>query len=1012
MTSSLFQDVIMTLHNFWAKQGCLLWQPYNIQVGAGTGNPATLLRVLGPEPWRVAYVEPSVRPDDGRYGENPNRMQLYYQYQVILKPDPGNPQELYLQSLEAIGIDLRRHDVRFVEDNWKSPALGAWGLGWEVWLDGQEITQFTYFQQGGGLKLEPVSVEITYGLERIVLALQGKNAAWDIQWTPDITYKDIFLQSEIEHCKYYFDVADVDSLRKVYDTYERESQRALDAGLVVPSYDYVLKCSHLFNVLDTRGAIGVTERANYFRRMAAMTRNVAKAYVEQRQRLEFPLIDNGKSWPISHDGTGESAAATTKGTPPASPADLLLEIGVEELPAGDLDTALAQLEDAAPKMLADLRLAHSSVEVYGTPRRLVVIARDVAPRQSDEEKLIKGPPANKAFNAAGEPTPVAEGFARKQGVAVSALQRYDVDGGQYVGALVKTVGKPAAEVLSEQIPQLIAGIKFGETMHWNSSGVYFSRPIRWIVALIGEAVIPFEYAEVASGRVTRGTRATGSHELSIASGKDYLTAIEARGVVLSKAKRREIIWEGAQKLAEEVGGTVLRDIALLDEVANLVEQPTVLRGTFDNRFLELPRDVLITVMRKHQRYFAVTFKDFELELLPYFIAVRNGDEEHLDEVVKGNEHVLIARFSDAEFFFREDRKHRLADRMDRLKTMMFQEKLGSLYDKNQRLLSYVEPFGKLLDLSARDSKIAKEAAALAKADQATRMVVEFTSLEGVIGREYTILERGGPANISLDNLAIADTILEHYLPRGADDLLPGTPAGALLALADRLDSLVGLFAVGLAPTASADPFALRRAALGVVQVLQANAIDLDLREAIKVVAAAQPVPVAESVQADVLNFIVGRLRVSMLDMDLPHDVVDAVLAEQGHNPYRALVGARELKRWTERPDWSEILDSFARCVRITHDHRAYTLHPEVLTPAQSVALYQAVHQAHTSLSPDDNVDAFLTAFEPIVPVITDFFEKVLVMDEDPQVRENRLALLQYVARLAHGRADLSRLSGF
>src|SRR6266567_5566749 len=224
-----FQDIILRLLAYWKDQGCLVQQPYNIQVGAGTMNPATSLRVLGPEPWHVVYVEPSIRPDDGRFGDNPNRMQMHHQLQIILKPDPGNPQECYLQCLEAIGIDPRQHDIRFVEDNWESPALGAWGLGWEVWLDGQEITQFTYFQQAGGLKCDPVSVEITYGLERIVLALQCKDAAWDIQWTDDITYRDIFLQSEIEHCKYYFDVADVDGLRKEYDTYERESQRALEA---------------------------------------------------------------------------------------------------------------------------------------------------------------------------------------------------------------------------------------------------------------------------------------------------------------------------------------------------------------------------------------------------------------------------------------------------------------------------------------------------------------------------------------------------------------------------------------------------------------------------------------------------------------------------------------------------------------------------------------------------------------------------------------------------------------
>ena len=294
MTTPLtFQQVILKLHEYWAAQGCLIWEPYNVQVGAGTGNPATALRVLGPEPWRVAYVEPSVRPDDGRFGENPNRMQKYYQYQVILKPDPGNPQELYLASLEALGITAREHDIRFVEDNWESPALGAWGLGWEVWLDGQEITQFTYFQQAGGLQLDPVSVEITYGIERIVLALQGKESAWDIDWLPGVSYGDVMFNDEVEHCRYYFDVADVDALRSTYDTYEREYARALEGDALIAAYDYVLKCSHLFNVLDTRGAIGVTERATFFRRMRDMTRAIAQQYVAQREALGSSPDENG-----------------------------------------------------------------------------------------------------------------------------------------------------------------------------------------------------------------------------------------------------------------------------------------------------------------------------------------------------------------------------------------------------------------------------------------------------------------------------------------------------------------------------------------------------------------------------------------------------------------------------------------------------------------------------------------------------------------------------------------------
>lgn len=1002
MTSQqmLFQNVIMALHQFWAANGCLLWQPHNVQVGAGTGNPATFLRVLGPEPWRVAYVEPSVRPDDGRYGENPNRMQSYYQYQVILKPEPGNPQELYLKSLEAIGIDLRRHDVRFVEDNWKSPALGAWGLGWEVWLDGQEITQYTYFQQSGGIRLDPISVEITYGIERIVLALQGRDAAWNIQWTDDVMYRDIFLQSEIEHCRYYFDVADVESLKTVYDAYEREHARALEHNLIAPAYDYVLKCSHLFNVLDTRGAIGVTERAAYFRRMAAMSRNVAKAYLAQREQLGYPLSENGKSWQYAEKKT--SVGMSTFSAPPA-PADFLLEIGTEELPAADLDHALAHLQEAAPKWLAELRLAHNGVEIYGTPRRLIVMVRSLAPKQPDEDRLVRGPSANIAFDAEGKPTQAALGFARKQGIDPALLQPTEIEGGIYAAARVRVAGKSALEVLSEGLASFINGIRFAESMRWNSGGIAFSRPIRWLVALFGDLPISFAYAEVWSTQFTRGTRPKGSPDLAISNPAEYFAVMRREGILVDPRERRATILAQAESLAAQVNGTLLYDESLLNEVVNLVEQPTALRGTFAARFLQLPRDVLITVMRDKQRYFAV--EDAHGNLMPYFIAVRNGDAQFLEEVVQGNEHVLTARFADADFFFKEDLKRPLADRADRLKTMTFQEKLGSLYDKNVRLTHYMQPLGTLLGVSAADLDVAAQAAALAKADQGTQMVVEMTSLEGVMGREYALREGKSPA--------VAQAIFEGYLPRSAGDALPESAAGTLIALADRLDSLVGLFAVGLAPTASADPFALRRAALGVVQILIKHRISVTLADVLPIFAAQQPVPASQEVLDQVRHFITGRLETLLRDeYALPFDVVAAVLREQGDNPYRALIAGRELADWVAKPDWRTTLDSFARCARITRDKPRYTLQPEALTPQESQALYAAAQQAHAALTPDSNVDAFLSAFAAIVPQVTTFFDKVLVMDENAAVRENRLALLQYITALADGRADLSQLSGF
>ncbi|HCO39846.1 MAG: glycine--tRNA ligase subunit alpha [Aquificota bacterium] len=275
-----FQDLIMTLHKFWAERGCAVWQPYDIETGAGTMNPATFLKVLGKKPWNVAYVEPSRRPKDGRYGENPNRLQHYFQFQVILKPAPENPQEIYLESLKALGIDPREHDIRFVEDDWESPTLGAWGLGWEVWLDGMEITQFTYFQQAGGLDLEEISVEITYGLERIAMYLQDVDSVFDIRWNQWLTYGDVFKVSEYQWSVYNFEKSDPKMLFELYEMYEKETKRLLEEGLVLPAYDYLLKCSHTFNLLDARGVISVQERARYIRRMNTLAQRIAKMYLE------------------------------------------------------------------------------------------------------------------------------------------------------------------------------------------------------------------------------------------------------------------------------------------------------------------------------------------------------------------------------------------------------------------------------------------------------------------------------------------------------------------------------------------------------------------------------------------------------------------------------------------------------------------------------------------------------------------------------------------------------------
>ncbi len=996
-----FQSIILNLQQFWNEQGCLIWQPYYTQVGAGTMNPATSLRVLGPEPWNVAYVEPSVRPDDGRYGENPNRLQMHTQFQVILKPDPGNPQEIYLKSLQALGINPDEHDIRFVEDNWESPALGAWGLGWEVWLDGQEITQFTYFQQAGGMPMEPVSVEITYGLERIAMALQKVNNFKDIQWSPSRKYGDVHLKGEQEHSKYYFEVADVERLRQMFDLFEAEANEALEHGLVLPAHDNVLKCSHTFNILDTRGAVGVTERQALFSRMREISRKVAEAYYQQRESLGFPWID-GKQ-PVDANPVAVPSQEIEQGSLEGS-APFVFEIGCEEIPVGDMKSVLKQLLEKVPALLDDLRLSHNEIQVYGTPRRLVVYVEDLALRQNDLVQVVKGPPADRAFNPDGTPTKAGEGFARGKGVDVSALEIAEIDGGRYVTVQIHQDGKATTQVLSEVLPGLIAGLKFDKSMRWNASNVAFSRPIRWLMAMLGTQNVPFQYAGLTSQAQTRGSRFKSPEMLDVKDPESYFSALEAQNIIIDVDKRRNSIEEQVKEKIRECNGADNKmDPDLLDEVTMMVESPTAFVGEFEEEYLALPSEVLISVMKKHQRYFPVF--DYNSNLVKYFIGVRNGNEQHLDQVVDGNEQVVRARFADASFFIKEDLKKSLAEVRQSLSGLTFQFKLGSMLDKTERIEKIVPNLINFFQLSENESRVAKRAAHLCKADLMTHMVIEMTSLQGVMGQYYAT-KSGEPEEV-------AKAIFEHYLPRFTGDQVPASRPGLVVSLADRLDTLAGLFAAGLAPTGTKDPFAQRRAALGLVQMLIFWDLDFDLKEGIKLAASALPFEMKQEDLDACLEFIIGRLQNNLLEQGFKHDVVAGVLAAQGHNPAAAARAIQTLTDWIKRSDWDQILPTYSRCVRITRDYKTiFPVGPTLLKEDSERELYAGLISISNFDRRSGSMADFFHVFMPLMPVINQFFDEVLVMDQDQAIRENRLGMLQRIALLAQGVADFSLLEGF
>ena len=615
------------------------------------------------------------------------------------------------------------------------------------------------------------------------------------------------------------------------------------------------------------------------------------------------------------------------------------------------------------------------------------------------KSLLKAPPAERAFDSAGDPTKAAEGFARGKGIAVGDLEIQEIDGGKYVVAKVFEKGRSSIEVLVEALPDLIANIRFEKSMRWNTSNVAFSRPIRSLLALHGKHIVPFAYAGYIADDHTRGLR---YDEEQVGDTAAYFKVLDKHGILLDPALRKALIKQQADKLAADLGGSIPDDADLLNEVANLVEAPTAIVGTIDEAHLSLPREALIAVMKKHQRYFPV---EKDGKLLPYFITIANGNYEEPELIAKGNEAVVRARFEDAAFFIKEDQKRSLEDFVADLDGLTFQKDLGSMLDKTKRIEQLVEQLSDPLGLDADEKKTALRAAHLCKADLVTSMVVEMTSLQGTIGNYYA-LDSGEPE-------AVGKAIFEHYLPRFAGDKGPEHQAGMAVGLADRLDSLAGLFAAGLAPTGNKDPFGLRRAAIGVVQNLIDRDIDFDLHQNLASAAALLPVDASTENQQETFDFVLGRARNLFLEQGHRYDIVDAVLAEQGHNPARAAKGIEQLSAWVEQDDWDKTLDSYARCVRITRDlSETYTVAPAAFVEDASKELYTALEKAEAVERAPGSVDDFLNAFTPMIPAVTNFFDNVLVMAEDEKVKQNRLGLLQHIAALADGVADLSHLEGF
>ena len=669
--------------------------------------------------------------------------------------------------------------------------------------------------------------------------------------------------------------------------------------------------------------------------------------------------------------------------------ELLLEIGTEEIPAHAMPNILSQLKTLAETAFKDARISIDEVKTLGTPRRLALIVNGVEEQQADISEEKRGPSTKIAFDADGKPSKAAIGFARGQKVDPADLITKD----GYVYAVVHEKGHAVDELLKGILPKIICDLNFPNNMRWGNLDFKFIRPLRWIVALFGDEVIPFEVAKVQSGKKSRGHRFLGDNEFEIAKASDYVAACEKEFVIVDQEQRRSMIVAEIEAVAKECGGKAEITDDLLEEVLYLVEYPTALAGKFDTQYLKLPAEAVITPMRDHQRYFPV--KTFEGELMPLFITIRNGGREYLDIVQHGNERVLKARLEDAQFFFNEDRKKSLEQHRDKLKTVVFQEGLGSIYEKTERLEKLATVIADILEVDSKDKKHAIRAAQLSKADLVTGMVTEFTELQGIMGREY--------AKLDGEDSAVFMAIDEHYMPRFAGDSQPKTTAGRVVSLADKIDNIVATFSRGLIPTGSQDPFALRRQALGIVNtIIEAKwsiSINKIVDEAMTLLKITDEVG-REKLQQDVADFM--RLRIkNVLSDSVKYDVIDAVI-DDVDDLYSVTLKAAALSDFVKTADSTKTIQSFVRVSNLAAKADSTDIKADLFTVDAEVTLYKAFEAikvvAEELIGKNDYTGA-LEALQKLSMPIYSFFDSVMVMDDDLKIRANRLALLKSMDNL-------------
>lgn len=932
-----FQEIVQRLNHFWKEKGCALHFGYDLEAGAGTFNPVTFFHCLGEAPYQAAFVEPSRRPTDGRYGRHPNRVQLFHQYQVILRPAPIDVQELYLKSLDALGLQIKEQDIQFVHDDWESPTLGAVGLGWEVRMNGMEISQFTYFQSMASIPVQPVVVELTYGLERLAMYLQKQPSIFKLHWNAEYTFEQTSRRLEQEWSQYNFNIASTDMWKKHFEDFEEEVKKLLAAQLPLPAYDFAIKASHAFNILDARGILSATERTHYIARIRNLNREIASLYIatlEEKDTCPQKNIDPPipSVLPLPDVDFSKQCAKDL----------FVFEVGSEELPASDVEKGILSLKKRMEEICSSHAIEYGRLDVFGSPRRFTIIIHQLCEYVKISPKSPqKGPRVSQAFTADGTPTIAGKKFMQAMGAPLLDYESIkkqtpkdwdNVEGSVFINTLndleylygtMRTKYASIYQLFSEALPEAFAQITLPKKMVWDSSLFPYPRPIRWIFSMYGKKLFPCRIAHVSSGYYTRGHPQKSKGAIKLTSAQEYLAAFNLREdsipnsnmtpgmdptnsqIILDVNKRFSIIQKKMQEIIESQcltvpseqdpttskktnNATALSPIsnvlhndtckALMKYLAFSLENPELALVHIEKRFLELPHAVIQSVLYNHQQWFFLTPPPPS----PPFCVVPS-DNTLTAAILNDCKAVLSARLEDATFLLEQDKSLGLEKLNERLTSIILHERLGSLADKRARLCSIVESLHQWVPqhLSKQVQIVhLREAAYLCKADLASLLVSEFPELQGEIGSFYYEISHGkGP---------IPSGMKELYL---SQHTTPETPLGVLLNLADKMDNINSYFWAELQPTSSTDPYALRRQAISVFHMLLKNKISGPLEQLIKITFPKTlpyaPLPEAHTTQQAIFDFMQKRLD-QFISAHYPEgsdDLKGIVAAQQRISPY-------------------------------------------------------------------------------------------------------------------------------